>query len=589
MSKYKTHTKRDHLNSITDCHLRNLKVNSTKEINEWFLMARNNKYVINKMDEAVELIQQFKNKVIFIFGDYDVDGITGTSIYYLTLKWIGVEKVFYDIPYRSDGFGVNKKMVDNALKILEKENKNPQDALILTVDNGSAAVNPINYAKELGFTVIITDHHEPYEEKDENGKMKVILPNADIIINPNAIPNSATFNGCCGAGVAYKLASKLLKDTNQITLLKPLATFGTFCDVMTLREENYVIAYQGLKFLNEHLEYNLPAFKALAKTLSISKWNGTSIGFFAGPCLNALERLENGAAKIGVQLLTTYDYEEALELSQLLVSYNEQRKKETEEGIERLESIIASMPDGPGYPVVIYVPNVKSGLVGILAGKLQEKYKAPAAVFTDGKEGYVAGSFRAPEGVNIKEHLDMIADKLDHYGGHAGAAGAGTKKEMFDEMVKALQATFPHVETAEEVTDLKYDLEISVNELEKSILENDKFEPMGAGNENLIFKVTGFKLLPVKGNYYGTTKKEGVRFKSATASAIGFGMTKYAKEIIGPCTLTLYGEISYNHWQKSNGKVLITPQINYIDFEVEQNSVQSSNFAMRLAQKAKNR
>lgn len=160
---------------------------------------------------------------------------------------------------------------------------------------------------------------------------------------------------------------------------------------------------------------------------------------------------------------------------------------------------------------------------------------------------------------------------------------------MFDEMVKALQATFPHVETAEESTELKYDLEISVDELEKSILENDKFEPMGAGNENLIFKVTGFKLLPVKGDYYGTTKKEGVRFKSETASAIGFGMTKYAKEIIGPCTLTLYGEISYNYWQKSDGSVLITPQINYLDFEVEQSSVKSSDFAMRLAQKAKSR
>lgn len=470
MPKYLEHVKRDNLTKIQDCHLRNLGVNSTEDINAWFKKVTNKEYWIKGISESVEILKSFQDKYVFIFGDYDADGITGVSIYYRGLNWAGFENVNYLIPHRVEGFGANKRMVDDVVDYLSSQNATPEDCVILTVDNGTAAVEAINYAKGLGFTVIVTDHHEPYEE---NGQ--VILPKADIVINANAIPNSAYFNGCCGAGVAFKVISNLLEDKQKLALLRPLAMVGTYCDVMDLVEENYVIAYQGLKILNEHLDYNIPAFSAMAKTLGIAHWDGTAVGFKFGPCINALERLEDGAAKIGVQLLTSDDYEECLRLSQLLVEYNERRKIETDAGLQILEETIQNMPDGPGYPIVIYIPNVKVGLVGILAGKLQEKYQAPAGVFSDGPNGTVKGSFRAPEGFNIKEHLDMVSEYFVHVGGHAGAAGATIEKDKFDDMVKALQATVPHIENAEEETTYYYDIEIPNHLLAKAIEVNEKF------------------------------------------------------------------------------------------------------------------
>ena len=585
MSKYLEHVKRDNLTKIKDCHLRNLGVKSTEEINAWFKKANEKKYWIKGVEESVKILKNFKEKFVFIFGDYDADGITATSIVKLGLDWSGFKDVKFLIPHRIEGFGANKRMVNDVVAYLSSQQATPSDCVIITVDNGTAAIEAINYAKELGFTVIITDHHEPYEE---NGQ--VILPNsADVIINANAIPNSADFNGCCGAGVAFKIISCLLENKQQIALLRPLAMVGTYCDVMDLVEENYVIAYYGLKVLNEHLEYNLHAFSAMANTLGIAHWDGTSVGFKFGPCLNALERLEDGAAEIGVRFLTCTDYDECLRLSQLLADYNEKRKIESENGLRLLEETISKMPDGPGYPIVVYIPNVKVGLVGILAGKLQEKYQAPAGVFSDGPNGTVKGSFRAPDGFNIKEHLDLVAHYFEHVGGHAGAAGASIKKEKFDEMVKALQATVPHVENAKVETTYYYDIELPNNLLPKAIEMNEQFQPLGKGNEDLKFKVTGFKVIPVKGSYFKEMKSNGIKFTSENATAIGFDLVEFAREVNSPCSLTLYGNISYNYWVKNNGEVEITPQVVLDDFEIEENTTQKSPLASKLAQKAFNR
>ena len=247
------------------------------------------------------------------------------------------------------------------------------------------------------------------------------------------------------------------------------------------------------------------------------------------------------------------------------------------------------MPDGPGYPIVIYVPNVKVGLVGILAGKLQEKYQAPAGVFSDGPNGTVKGSFRAPEGFNIKEHLDMVSEYFVHVGGHAGAAGATIEKDKFDDMVKALQATVPHIENAEEETTYYYDIEIPNHLLAKAIEVNEKFQPLGKGNEDLNFKVTGFKVIPVKGTYVKEMKSNGIKFVSDSSSAIGFDLVDLAREVNSPCTLTLYGQIKNNYWVKNNGTVEITPQVILDDFEIEENSIVLSPLAQKLANKAANR
>lgn len=579
MSKYKNHVKRDELKTIEDCHLRNLGVSSTAEINNWFIKSKNGGYWMNNIDNVTTTLVKFKNKVIFIFGDFDADGITGTSIYVLSLKWAGFSDIKYDIPLRSEGFGVNRRMVDDALFYLESIGLSASDGVILTVDNGTAAVDALNYAKECGLTVLVTDHHDPYVDSKTK---EVVLPNADYLINANAVPNSADFNGCCGAGVAYKVASALLDNPKQSALLRPLAMVGTFCDVMDLVEENYVIAYYGLKTLNEHLSYNLPAFQAMAQTMSIAHWDATAVGFKFGPCINALERLEDGAAKIGVEFLTCTDYDYCLQLANTLVQYNEQRKIETEEGLILLNQEIEKMSDGPGYPIVMYVPNIKVGIVGILAGKLQEKYKAPAGVFTDGPNGVLKGSFRSPNDFNIKEHLDMVQEYFEHVGGHAGAAGASIKRDNFKNMVSALQDTAPHIENVEEDDTYYYDIELPVEYLEKAIETNEKFQPIGKGNEDLKFKITGFEVIPKYGKYWSAMRKEGARIESFTAKAISFGIQDVVSKINSPCTVTLYGTIGYNYWVRNDGTASITPQVKFDDLVIEPNTVVKSAMANKL-------
>ena len=153
-------------------------------------------------------------------------------------------------------------------------------------------------------------------------------------------------------------------------------------------------------------------------------------------------------------------------------------------------------------------------------------------------------------------------------------------------MVKALQETVPHIETVEEDTNYYYDIEITNQMLPLAIAENEKFQPLGKGNEDLKFKVTGFKLLPYDGKYYKEIRKNGIQFKSEISGAVGFDLVEYAKKINSPCSLTLYGNIANNYWVKNNNEVVVTPQVIFDDFEIEESTVVKSSFAQRLESKA---
>lgn len=333
----------------------------------------------------------------------------------------------------------------------------------------------------------------------------------------------------------------------------------------------------------------LPALKALAQVFGIVHWTSTSVGFSIGPAINSLERVCDGAAQYGVQLLTSTDYDMCLDLAMKLKEYNDKRKQMTSKAMIIANALIAEEnKEGKEikHPIILNLPETRIGIVGIIAGKILEKYNLPVGVFSECKDGTLKGSFRSPEGYNIKEQLDECADEFVLYGGHAPAAGATVSKENFQNMKNKM------IETARPIGNIKnedvfyYDVEISNDDLAKAIYQNERFQPLGNGNEDLIFKITDFRVIPDFGGYKKLLANNGVRLKSNSSVAVGFGKAKEAENINGPCLITLYGTISNNYWKKMNGEVSINPQIQFEKIEFQKEDMGLSPFAKALKEKA---
>ena len=340
---------------IMEAHLRNLGVESTEDINDWFRKSYSDGYWLKPIDAIVETLHSFRDKTVYIVGDYDVDGICATAIMLRGLRWAGFTDVRFKIPKRSEGFGISTAIIDAIFLEIMNENKTATDVLLFTVDNGIAGIDAIAHAKTLGFSVIVTDHHEPTVE---NGKP--VLPDADLILNANAIADSAAFEGYCGAANAYKIMKELLGEDTRKDLLVPLAMFATICDQMVLKEENYVIAYLGLKQINGNIRGTLPGIQALAKVFDLVHWTSTTVGFTVGPSINALERMEDGAAGFGVELLVSDDKTRCVELAGILKGYNDQRKAVTAEAVKATDVRIAQL-DEPLHPPDSLYPGGKTG------------------------------------------------------------------------------------------------------------------------------------------------------------------------------------------------------------------------------------
>ena len=305
--------KKTNFNSPKDMILSNLGVKTTSELNEWFKKSYANQYKIKNLKEATILAKKFIHKKVRIIGDYDVDGTSATTILYKGLTEYGFTDVSYRIPLRfSEGFGINTSIIDEI-----------DEGLIITCDNGIAGIEAIEKAKAKGLTVIIIDHHAPVVE---NGK--IIYPDADIIIDPNAIPDSADFNGYCGAGLAYKFICELFEFDKEIRYkYLTLAALGTVADVMKLREENYVFVRNALKIMHNPA-YNTVGLTALVNAFGLSSGvKADDIAFRLGPAINASSRMKDDGAKDAVELLCfDGDIATANEMAEDLIKVNNQRK-----------------------------------------------------------------------------------------------------------------------------------------------------------------------------------------------------------------------------------------------------------------------
>lgn len=436
---------------------------------------------------AVDIIKRKiqENKKIRIIGDYDVDGIISVFILYTALKKCGAN-VDYEIPDRiKDGYGIN----ENIVKVAYDEGVDT----IITCDNGISAIDQIQYAKDLGLTVIVTDHHDvPFIEED--GVRTFLSSQADAIINPKQIECEYKFKSICGAGVAFKLMEALYEeigmDKEECYKLIEFVAIATVCDVVDLIDENRIFVKNGLEMLNNSKNIGINALKK-ACGLEDKEITAYHLGFVIGPCLNASGRLDS--AKKGLELLLMEDDEEAKNLAQEIVDLNDARKHMTKEGVDRAINIIDSTDINNDKILVVYIPDIHESLAGIVAGRVKEQYNKPTIILTKSEEG-VKGSARSIEEYNMFEGLLACKELLDKFGGHPMAAGLSLQEDKVDELRIALNNKCEL--TDEDLTrKIMIDSSLPLEYLNLHLIEElNVLEPFGKGNSKPVFGVRDAKI-----------------------------------------------------------------------------------------------
>lgn len=450
--------------------------------------------LMKDMDKAVSIIREkvASNKRIRVIGDYDIDGICSTYILIKGLERLGA-KVSYDIPDRvKDGYGINESIIKKAC----------DDGVdtIITCDNGIAAIEQIAYAKSLGMTVIVTDHHEvPFEEDIETGERTYKRVMADATINPKQPDCGYPFKLLCGGGVAYKLIEQLFEEGNvqdrgelldQYIEFAAIATIG---DVVDLKGENRIIAAQGLERIRNTKNIGLDKLMSVCG-VNRERLSAYHIGFVIGPCLNATGRLET--AKKGLGLLLTDSAAEAEQLAVELVELNNIRKQMTEEATEK--GILQAGEYVDDKVLVIYLPGVHESIAGIVAGRVREHYNKPVFIVTDSadedEQTLIKGSGRSIEGYNMFEELIKCSHLLTRFGGHEMAAGLSLDKDKLLEFRTAINKNCLLTED-ELIKKVWIDVPMPIAYATKEMVnELSLLEPFGKGNEKPVFATKNVKV-----------------------------------------------------------------------------------------------
>lgn len=444
--------------------------------------------LMKDMDKAIDILKEkiLEDKKIRVIGDYDIDGVNATYILLEGLERLGAD-VDSDIPDRiSDGYGLNRHLVERAYEA-------GVDTLI-TCDNGIAAADEIAYGKEMGMTVIVTDHHEvPFDEYD--GEKRYRIPPADAVMDPKQPDCLYPFKGLCGAAVAYKLMEALWesmgKDSADLDDLIENVAIATIGDVMDLEDENRIFVKEGLQMLRRTKN---PGLKALIECTGIDKnsLNSYHIGFVLGPCINASGRLDT--AKRALELLRAGTQKEADILAGDLKALNDSRKDMTEEAVKQAEEQVETTTISKDKVLVVYLPDCHESLAGIVAGRIRENYYKPVFVLTDAEEG-VKGSGRSIDGYHMYEELNKCKEFLTKFGGHRLAAGLSLPKEnvgKFREMLNK-NCTLTEEEMKEKVT---IDMEMPFGCVTEGLVkELELLEPFGKGNTKPVFAARDVTLL----------------------------------------------------------------------------------------------
>lgn len=442
---------------------------------------------LTDMQRGVDVIYDAvkAGKYIRIMGDYDVDGVTSTYILYKGLTGLGA-KCDKFIPHRiTDGYGLHEPAIRDAYEAGVQ--------VILTCDNGIAAANEIKLAKELGMTVVVTDHHEvpyetPTEPGDNEGARHYIIPDADAVIDPKRPEDDGVFKEICGAVVAWKFMWCLYRKFGKIDEFNnsdflEIASLGTVCDVMELQHDNRAIVKEGLKKMQNTSNIGL---QALLEVLGLRDKALTSYdyGFKIGPCINAEGRLDT--ANEAFDLLVETDYQKALEKAAQMRDLNVERQELTKQGMEEAFKIIDAEMQNDKV-LVVYLPEVHESIAGIIAGKVRERYCKPAFVLTKGDGDFLKGSGRSIEAYSMYNKMVEVKDLMIGFGGHPLAAGLSLKEENLEEFRKQLNAR-SGLTDADFIPKVMIDVILPVDFLTQSFIKQlEILEPFGKGNEKPVF------------------------------------------------------------------------------------------------------
>lgn len=459
------------------------------------------------------------NEKIYIYGDYDADGVMSTAIMYKGLSALGAD-VHYFIPDRvEDGYGLNEKAVKSIV--------DDGAQLIITCDNGITALNQIKLAKSLGVKVVVLDHHEPSFEEIEDVKID-ILPEADAVVDAKIQNCGYCFSQMCAGGLCYRFICGLYdfmeKSLENERELCELAAVATICDVVDLVDENRAIASRGIALMNGGSS-NL-GLRTLIKLKEIKLVSSYSVGFVIGPCINASGRLDS--AKIAVELFITEREKKAAGLAEALNDFNEERKNITSECLARITENIEKSHLINDKIIVVYDKETHESVAGIIAGRLRERYSRPAIVLTRAENG-VKGSGRSVENYDMFKALCSVKDLIIKFGGHTMAAGLSMEEGNIDLLRKRLNENCSlSLEEMECVFRLETVLNLSDVSIE-SAEELNILAPFGKANEKPLFGIKN----AVAAN---------IRFVGSEANIVSAVITD------GSCRVRIIDFDNYNKW-----------------------------------------
>lgn len=481
-----------------------------------------NPFLMKDMDIAVDRLNDAmgRKERILVYGDYDVDGCTAVALVYKFLLQF-YSNIEYYIPDRYDeGYGVSKKGIDYA--------KEQGVKLIIILDCGIKAIDEIAYAKEQGIDFIICDHHVPDEK----------LPDAVAILNPKREDDPYPFKDLCGCGVGFKFMQAFAKNNgipfSRLIPLLDLCAVSIAADIVPVVDENRILAFHGLKQLNQNPSVGLKAIIDICG-LNNRELSMSDIIFKIGPRINASGRMENG--RESVDLLVEKDLGMALRMAKHINEYNEQRKDIDKQMTEEANQIVARLENQKHQSsIVLYDENWKKGVIGIVASRLTEIYFRPTVVLTrDGD--YATGSARSVTGFDIYSAIKSCRHLLVNFGGHSYATGLTLKWDRIKEFRMAFQQYVDdHILPEQTEANLKIDSVIDFKDITKR-LHNDlkKFSPFGPGNPKPLFctlNVYDYGTSKVVGREQEHIKLELVDSKSSNVvKGIAFGQSASARYI----------------------------------------------------------
>ncbi|MDD5984693.1 MAG: single-stranded-DNA-specific exonuclease RecJ [Turicibacter sp.] len=495
-----------------------------------FLFSEMSK-IITRINEAID-----QGEPILIYGDYDADGVTGTSILVRCLRELGA-LVDYYIPNRFyEGYGPNEDAFMQAIA--------DGYQLVITVDNGIAGVDEAEILLEHGVDLIITDHHQ----------VKETLPRAYAILHPE-LDENYPFHHLSGAGVALKVAEALLQEVIPEDFYA-IAMLGTIGDVVPLIDENRSIVKRGLAALRETEIEGLNAMMDLAGTEK-SEVTEVNVGFELCPRLNAPGRMDEAA--LSVECLIAESEEEAKLIADQIESFNSERQKVTQKVLEEATKLVDVKTLAKKKVVILYSPNWHEGILGIVAGRLAKQWQKAVFVVTDDHEGFLKGSARAVEGYHLFELLNQCQDLIERFGGHALAAGITFAAENLQALEDKMNELLQEVEVT---PSLQVDLSLPLSDLNVSFVEQlSILAPFGEGNRPPVIELKNVYVKNVKpiGN-----KLQHLKFtlyqEKHSVDAIAFNQAPLAMYLTPDTLFSFVGEVKINEW---NGNRSV--QFHFID------------------------